>query len=201
MKATSLLHGQSESEVDRRRKSRSKPLFSLEIRTKIKQALNMNQTVCKPSFVPTVSLPETGWQSVKKSSSLFFSVQMNPAAVSGVAVLVEESESWPSQPSHALDFSQAIGRMSLSNYPGWGGIKWPARNTGQVTGCSFWSLFLCPKAGAQSFREEVREIMHKSCSQRYENRVSEQVSSQPKLQAQQGKKEKGIRTDNCLQDF
>ena len=74
-------------------------------------------------------------------------------------------------------------------------------NRALYSGCSFWSLFLCPKAGAQSFREEVWETMHKSCSQRYENRVSEQVSSQPKLQAQQGKKEKGIRTDNCLQDF
>lgn len=33
---------------------------------------------------------------------------MKPVAVSGVAVLVEEAEGWPSQPSHVLSLSQAI---------------------------------------------------------------------------------------------
>ena len=82
----------------------------------------MNQTLCKPSSVSVKSLPETGWQRVKNNSSLFFSVKMKPTALDRVAVLVE-SEGWPSRPSHALGFSQAIGTMSLGNYPGWGWIE------------------------------------------------------------------------------
>lgn len=35
---------------------------------------------------------------------------------------------------------------------------------------SFWDKFLCPRAGAQSFREELRGTVHVSCFLRYKNR-------------------------------